>query len=330
MTFRVRPGVNYTAAAWFRAQNVLPTAPPAYSPNTESPVRLKVRQLAADGSVLQTEDLFGYTNTAGWNRQYGGFRSLPATRSVMIVIAMVGGSGTMWVDGVYLGRLLHRGQTPVGGAIARAADGDVRQSARLPRMGVAFGATYHDDNDHIDVRGRVVATGRRDLPFQLTYTLPINARGWRWDDYMRKARQIRSGRYAYVTRWDAYGASRYPYEDMHDRHSEVVLALPLGQPRIARIEYDTGRGLSITFDLGVSPAARARAATFRFSIYDADPAWGFRSATAKYYRIYPRSFVRRTVASREGMWVGRADLTTLRSPGGVRPRTRRARSRLVA
>ena len=305
VTFPVRPGVSYTVAAWFRARDVLPPAPPAFSPRRESPIRLKVRQLAADGRVLETRDVYGYTNTAPWNRQFGGFRALPATRRVTLLVAMVRGAGTMWADGVYVGRLLDPRQTPVGGAMAQATGGDVRQTARLARLGVAFGATYHADRDHLDVHGAVTATGHRDLPFQLTYTLPIDARGWWWDDYARRSRLIRSGRYAYLTRWDAYGASRYPYEDMHDNHSEVVIALPIDQPRIARIEYVTGHGLSITFDLGVSPAARARAATFRFSIYDADPAWGFRSATAKYYSVYPNAFARRTVASREGIWFHR-------------------------
>jgi hypothetical protein len=63
----------------------------------------------------------------------------------------------------------------------------------------------------------------------------------------------------------------------------------------------------------VSPAAttlRDRA-TFSFVVYTADPAWGFRSATQRYYDLFPQSFVRRTTPACEGAWFVAPPLASL-------------------
>src|SRR6266508_2138487 len=99
--------------------------------------------------------------------------------------------------------------------------------------------------------------------------------------------------------------SRVPFGVVYDDRSAVALSVPLSEPRMSRIAYGPG-GLSITFDLGLSPKTAALGgarADFAFSIYaPAQPEWGFRAAAKGYYEAYPEAFAHRTPPRYEGAW----------------------------
>ncbi|MCD6359967.1 MAG: discoidin domain-containing protein, partial [Armatimonadetes bacterium] len=98
--------------------------------------------------------------------------------------------------------------------------------------------------------------------------------------------------------------SRYTWGAVTTDTGELCLGIPLDHFVVHRIDYDADTGsFHVDFDFGLAEETEAfpRRADFHAVVYYADPAWGFRSATEKYYRIYPQSFVRRS--EREGLWM---------------------------
>ena len=321
----VKPYRNYIAGAWFRSENVLPTSawfgnPPVRIPDG-SPAQIKVEELTRGGEVLSSYYAFGYTNSAGWNRQSVGFKTLGKTRKLRVTGLLYEGSGRVWFDDLYVGQLISDTVRPLTSETTTGANGKLHQHADLPDEHLTFDATYTPTKDYIRVDAEVTDTAKRDAlatdkAFQITYTLPVDAVGWMWDDHPRKSREITPKVPFKLNSVQVPDPSRYPFATIHDDKSALTIAMPLNTPRFATSQYDSRRGLTMTFDLGVSKAAKKLKgkATFTFLIYKSDPAWGIRAATKKYYDIHPRSFVRRTDPRREGFWFVRPPLESLDNP----------------
>jgi hypothetical protein len=305
MEVPVDPKTSYVFSAWFRSRSVRPNFPTAiretYHPH--SPLKVDVQQLA-NGNSVSTSSAWGYTGTAGWNRQFTGLRTRDDVTRVRIVGWIERGSGTGWFDDLYLGRLFPDDPVPVHGTVSTDAQGRTQQRASLPAQGLDLTASFTSAPDHVRVDGAVTGDGAGDQAFQVTFTLPVDATGWTWWDYARRSRLIGTGAYSYLSTSSLQQASRYPWGVISDTQSALALGVPLDQPRMFRIAYEAPAGLSITFDLGVSPDAIALRdrATFSFVIYTADPVWGFRSATQRYYDLFPDLFLRRTDPACEGAW----------------------------
>lgn len=301
----VEPNTSYVFSAWFRGRDVRPIFPTAireiYHPH--SPFKVDVEQLAG-GKVVGTASAWGYTGTADWNRQFVGIRTRPDVTVLRVVGWMEAGSGTGWFDDLYLGRLFPHEPIPLRGTVSAGSGGRSVQRAAVPGAGLSVSASFTAARDHVRVDGMVDGDGRTDRAFQLSYTLPVNATGWQWADHARRSRVIEAGTYSYLSTSSMQQASRYPWGVISDTQSALAIGVPLDQPRMFRIAYDTSAGLSITFDLGISPDAAALhdRATFSFVIYTADPVWGFRSATQRYYDLFPELFARRTNPACEGTW----------------------------
>jgi hypothetical protein len=304
----VKAETVYSLRAWIRTDSLLPTAPPAQSSDHLSAARVVVTQ-AAGHVQTWVNNIFGYTNTADWHRRSLGVRTLPGTTSIGIALRIRDGKGTVWFDDLVLRELLAPTATPIRGAVTETAPDELDQQAALPG-GLDFQATYRGSADRITIDARISSTTAADRPLEVSYTLPINAVGWSWDDYARRSRTIRAGlRYSYETEWNVQSMSRYPWNTIHDRRSAVSMGVPLAMPRVERVRYDSD-GLTISFDLGLSPRATTLGpvATFRIVLFTSDPAWGFRSATEHYYAMQPEAFVHRTDPVREGGWTVRYGL----------------------
>ncbi len=87
-----------------------------------------------------------------------------------------------------------------------------------------------------------------------------------------------------------------------DDGAGIAIGQPMDEPRVFRIGYLRGEGLSITYDLGLSRAAAKQpgSASFRFVLYRHDAAHGFRGALARYHDLFPQAFRRR--ARKDGLY----------------------------
>jgi hypothetical protein len=299
---RVRPGTNYTLSAWLQSREVLPQVTTAH----DSAFRIRVSQLSATRTVLDTTDGSAYSGSAGWHRRFVGFATHPSASWVQLTVLFVGGTGTGWIDDLTLRPLFADSWTPVRGFVAeKDGQGVIRHEAAVPGQPLRFQATYREAANHIAVRGSVDRTEPGSSAFQVALTLPVDARGWRWGDNARRDRSIIQGRYVLESARGLQSTSRYPFGTVgRPGGRSISLGMDLADPRVARIDYDSRSGLRITFDLGVSTAAThlGPRASFTILIFTGDGTWGFRSATQKYARILPDAFLRRSDPDREGGW----------------------------
>jgi len=315
----VVPGTYYVLSGWFKSEAVQPTvATVVREPtNRHSSVQLQVTQFGSNGPGT-TSIAYGYTDTAGWNKGFAGFQAGDDVHQVEVRGLLDDGSGTAWFDDLYLGRLLAGAATSAAGPVSTDGDGRLRQHADLTGEGVTLDATYAVGTDNVRIDGTVASTTGQDRALQVAYSLPIDARGWQWEDYARRSRTIGSVPTSYATVSSLQSSSRYPFGVISDDRSALAIGVPLDQPRMFRIQYDPALGLSIVFDLGLSPAATRLGgeATFSFVIYTVNPAWGFRAATQRYYDLFPDLFVHRTDPACEGTWFVAPPLDTVTSRAG--------------
>ncbi|HZO91646.1 MAG TPA: carbohydrate binding domain-containing protein [Chthonomonadaceae bacterium] len=115
--------------------------------------------------------------------------------------------------------------------------------------------------------------------------------------------------------------SLYPFGCVTSSTSGRAVGVPpLLGPRITRIGYNSyGSLLYVAFDLALqstsafnSDGAGHGFADVGIVRYAVDPSWGFRSASATYYRLFPSAFQRRTNV--EGIWLPYADPSTITNP----------------
>jgi hypothetical protein len=96
--------------------------------------------------------------------------------------------------------------------------------------------------------------------------------------------------------------SPYPFACVTDNRNGVAIAIDIGRPVVYRLGYRLGE-LVAEFDIALSdqPAAMKNTARLSLLTYGIDPAWGFRSAAERYYRLFPDYYQRRL--KREGLWM---------------------------
>jgi hypothetical protein len=320
---RVEPNVYYMLSAWFRTQDLLPTVPPAVREPTQrnTGAQVALQQMSATGEVVATSRVFGYTDTAGWNRQFVGFKTADDAMTVRVSGFLRNNIGTAWFDDLQLAKLLQPGSTSLRGGVRQVtgagsgqSGGQVIEEASGQVQGLSLRAVFTPGVGAVAVDGVIGTSGADDRPLQLTYTIPIDATGWQWGDYVRHSREVSTGTYSYLTTSSLQQSSRYPFGEVSGM-AGLAVGVPPTQPRIYRINYSAGQGLSITFDLGLSQAAGhpRGTASFSFVVYTFDPHWGFRAATQKYYDLFPSSFVRRTNSERDGAWFVAPPLASIAS-----------------
>ncbi|MGC9319576.1 MAG: hypothetical protein ACP5KN_16215, partial [Armatimonadota bacterium] len=171
--------------------------------------------------------------------------------------------------------------------------------------------------------------GREDLPARgvlLRVNVPVDATGWRWHDDMQTSREIRRGEvYENVTalrEWPdlpewadkpslRMGAANRNFCTAITGPVGLCLASPLDRPCIFRTAYDAEAGrLQLVYDLALSPnTRRPNQWTFEFDLYASDPEWGFRSALAGYYELYPEFF--EVHVEEPGMWMAFTPLSQI-------------------
>jgi hypothetical protein len=184
-----------------------------------------------------------------------------------------------------------------------------RYSGAIPSAGLELKASIKGGKC-IAVRGEVRDLTGMDRALRVKFTLPVNLRGWTWENTTATARKIgrgsrepsRKGDFLYLgIKGDGFAdeipdalpirVNKLPFACVTRGKAALALALPIHEPRVFLIEAGE-TGLSITFSLGVTAATRKfpSRASFSFAIYPVDPAWGIRSACEKYHELYRELF----------------------------------------
>jgi hypothetical protein len=205
---------------------------------------------------------------------------------------------------------------PSGPLTALPGGNGWRQRSRLAGQPLEVELTYLPKANHLRVEAelRDVGPTPRDQAVEVCYTLPIQSDGWSWHDDIRRRRAVvPGGVYTNDFGYAGHRVARYPLACATSADAGLALAVPMDYPVMQTAELSARRGLGLSWDLGLSanagPAQRG-CARFAWTLFSVDPKWGFRSATAKYYRMFPESFVKR--ATREGCWLWPV------APGGIR------------
>jgi len=163
--------------------------------------------------------------------------------------------------------------------------------------------------------------GKPELPDRgvlLRFAFPMNCVGWRWHDDTQTSREIAPGGFyenvaplrawADLPEWKDKPNLKMGYANRNfctvvTGDVGVCLSVPLDSPCIFRTAYDgKAQQLQLTYDFALSRDTRGpNAWSFAFDLYTSDPEWGFRSALADYYQMYPDMFTH--YVPRPGQWM---------------------------
>jgi hypothetical protein len=162
----------------------------------------------------------------------------------------------------------------------------------------------------IDVRGEVRDLSGADRALKVSFTLPVNLAGWRWENTAGAGRNIqpaqaypsRPGEFLYLgKKGDGFAnedhrhydirINKLPFTAVSKGEVGLAVAYPVHEPRVFLLTADS-EGLKITFSLGVTAATRRfpSRASFRFIIFPIDGRWGIRSACENYQAFFPELF----------------------------------------
>jgi hypothetical protein len=147
-------------------------------------------------------------------------------------------------------------------------------------------------------------TSGKDRAVTLVYAVAVPAARLRWLDDPRRSTAVEPGReYVHASRYDVVGAgrlSRYPLAAVADAQHGVGLGIDMTRPAFYRLAYNAGTGeLFVAYDVGLTPEKPT--ARVRFCRFDFDPAWAFRAALDRYYKVFPEQFRCRT--PEQGLWM---------------------------
>ena len=168
-----------------------------------------------------------------------------------------------------------------------------------------------------------------DLPARgmlLRFAFPFDATGWQWHKDMQTSEAIREAKvyenvrplriWADLPEWKDQPALRMGYSNRNfctvlTGPAGLCLAVPIDKPCIFRTAYDAkAKRLEIVYDFALSPDTRKpNEVEFAFDLYACDPAWGFRSALARYYRLYPHLFA--NLVKKPGQWMAFSRLSEI-------------------
>lgn len=191
--------------------------------------------------------------------------------------------------------------------------GAVRVSGDLNSLQLRLSAAIAYRDGLIDLTGHV--EDLRGTERAVTVYVPFPVTGdWRWLEDLRRDKAAQGTCInSFRTGAGATGArSSYPLAALSGPKGGIALAVPMDEPRHHRLVYDADHGLFYAaFDLGLSPETRLSpgAASFRVLLFTFDPAWRFRGALDRYYRLFPASFEKRVPL--EGLWMAFTDISTV-------------------
>lgn len=306
------------ATAWSKAEGVTGTADSNYA------VYLDLQY--QDGTPLWGQVGTFATGLHDWQQRRVVIFPEKPVKSLSLHLLLRGHGGKAWFRDVRLhamraphGATLFDGQPVVlrGPAVEGfqvrdvAAGGDVmRIEGRALGLELTSKASGADDARFIDVTLR--DTTGRDRAVTLFYAVPVDRQGLVWLEDPRRSTPVPAR--GEVTSSNSFQAGnrrlgRWPFAAVAGPAGGVGLGIDMLRPAFFRTVYNPGSGeLYLAYDIGLTPekpAARVRICRFRF-----DPAWGFRSALARYYELFADQFRCRT--PEQGLWMPFAKISKVR------------------
>jgi hypothetical protein len=215
-----------------------------------------------------------------------------------------GGDGWVTIDNVSLDVLsgIQWGEAvPVSGPIQASADG-FTQSTDVTALGLHADVAAASSGGKLDfhVTLQDISKPAEDRALLVSWSLPVAVTGWRWWDDLDTPRTVESGTvYSHVSKLAGHLISQYPYSAIDNAQCGLSLAVPMEEVVVQRFECDASAGLRSVWEIALSPVTTKLGpgrASFSCSLYAHDPAWGLRSATARYQALYPQYFEKRPTA----------------------------------
>jgi len=173
-------------------------------------------------------------------------------------------------------------EVPIIGTVEADAGGLV-QRAEMPGHDLTFVTRYATRGDRLAATVEVSSPRARCL--SMTWRLPLALDGWTWEADPRAAEP--------VTATSNHSAgpifAKYPVASVDDGSVGLAMSVVPDQPAVQTMRA-TRDGLATVVEMGVSPAAPHARRSFSFELSRDDPAWGFRSALARFYEGHPDLF----------------------------------------
>ena len=147
----------------------------------------------------------------------------------------------------------------------------------------------------------------RDRAITLFFAVPFPRADGRWHDDGRRARALTAGDFIAASGVGAGATgtmSRYPWACVTGPAGGLALGLDMDRPAQFRLFYNADlQCLVLAYDFALVKETKRfpSAAPFRFVLYAADAAWGFRSAAERYQRLFPEFFTVRS--KQQGIWM---------------------------
>ena len=293
----VKPNTRYKVGMWLRREKVGVCG--VYSSERGEQGQLTGKQGQVGAYIPKTD---GEWLPLSWE-----ITTEPQTTKLSLRGDIYKSTGTLWLDDFFVYEMVDAVYEAISGKTAATTEG-LSFTAALPDKGLQVQATLKSDKRCLRVDGVVSDTTGEDRAIGLRFALPLDLTGWNWWTEPEENQAIAPGQPSYRHTYNCQSGigkcSIYPWSAVTGERAGLSLALSLSQgPRVFVTEYQpvrapTGRdpfGLSLTFFFGLSKDAGANPsrAPFSFVLYPVDPQWGMRSAMARYYELFPESFVKR-------------------------------------
>jgi len=193
------------------------------------------------------------------------------------------------------------------------------QRGTLDSLDLDVTATWRSQSARIT--GRVELKSRRpaERALSIVVAVPLHAHEWWWHDDVRRRSRIEAGQtYCNASQMrvgKTGNASIYPLAAITSDVSGLAMTVPLDEPRIMRLAYDSEHAwLYAAFDLAISPEPRKLSgrAHVDVELFSFEPRWGFRAALQRYYDLHPAAFTRRV--KDVGLWMAFAKISKVERP----------------
>ncbi len=262
---------------------------------------MHLRRKDAQGNYIMGQANIEYLGLyhPDWVRCQHTFQTLPGTASGELMWHVVHGKlkGKVWIDDLSIRELPLPEPVGLEGKVI-PTPGGIRLQAE--HEGIQLHASIQGSADRIAIEGVLRDTTGKDRCVQLTYRLPVAARGWRWYTGLDSFETIEPGRIHTTVTEIGRDTNRYvspwPYSSIDGPQTGLSLGVPADHPCVYRMWYDEEGYYTIRMDFGLTADTRKFPGQARFALVLSrhDPRWGIRAAAKKYFTMFPQFFEVRT------------------------------------